>query len=240
MFRKYKVTVAAILTVVILITFTLSGFGLTAGITSAANQQCMGWDCGWFDLDTGTYTYVPMETPIPSDCDFHFECNENYVIRAVVVQNTEQGVEIAYSEENYANVEGNDLATLSFTTDLIDVPFDKVAVLHTPEGNYFKVVWVKESLEPSEYCVCFYWDQLFLTYDDGYWDGYQAGLDDSAENIDAFLEEIKNLLATPPGQRSSTSFYEGELGAKLNEIIEMLLAPPGSNISETTPHGKKK
>ena len=54
------------------------------------------------------------------------------------------------------------------------------------------------------------------------------------------LEEIKNLLATPPGQRSSTSSYEGVLGDELNEIIEMLLAPQGSNISETTPHGKKK
>ncbi|MFC1991695.1 choice-of-anchor Q domain-containing protein [Chloroflexota bacterium] len=54
------------------------------------------------------------------------------------------------------------------------------------------------------------------------------------------LEEIKSLLETPQGQRSSLSSYIGEFGELLNEIIEMLLAPPGSNISDNTPHGKKK
>ena len=36
------------------------------------------------------------------------------------------------------------------------------------------------------------------------------------------FEEIKSLLETPPGQRSSTSSCEGIIGDVLNEIIDMI------------------
>ena len=235
MFRKYKVTVAAILTVVILITVTFLGFGLTTGSALAAENTMDYYD--WFDLETGTVGSVsPGEPPPNNDFDFCFLYNALIIPHAVLKQNQYQGVEIAYSEEDYANVWLDDVLLLDFTTDVTYVPFNKVAVIRTAEGNYFKIGLVSEAY-PN---VTFQWDQLVFGYDAGYEAGYQAGQDDSAETIDDFLEEIKNLLATPPGQRISESSYQGDLGAELNEIIEMLLAPQGSNISETTPHGKKK
>lgn len=53
------------------------------------------------------------------------------------------------------------------------------------------------------------------------------------------LEEIKQLLETPPGQRSSRSSYIGQLGGLLNEIIDILVAPPGEAISSNTPMLKR-
>ena len=238
MFRKCTVTVAAILTAVILITVTFLGFGLTDGTALAATNITIDWEENWVDLETGeviVWSIMYYEPP-SSEYDFKFSRVSTWTPSAVLIHNDDQSAKIAYSEEDYDNVEFTDVATLSFTTSIILVPFNKVAVINTFEGNYFKVGFVR--IDPDT--VTFQYDQLFPSYDEIYETGYQAGLDDASENIDAFLGEIKNLLATPPGQRSSTSLYEGELGDELNEIIEMLLAPQGSNISGNTPQGKKK
>jgi len=56
------------------------------------------------------------------------------------------------------------------------------------------------------------------------------------------IEEIKRLLETPVGQRSSEWICqesEESLCAALNAIIEILLLPPGKAISNNTPHGKR-
>jgi len=71
-------------------------------------------------------------------------------------------------------------------------------------------------------------------------EGQLADFNSSLQQAFSGFEEIKSLLETPPGQRSSTSSYEGIIGDVLNEIIDMLISPPGSNISDSTPNGKKK
>ena len=57
----------------------------------------------------------------------------------MIFQNQYDGVQIAYTTEDYADVGYSDTAGLTFTTSLIDIPFDQVAVLQTAEENYYKV-----------------------------------------------------------------------------------------------------
>ena len=141
----------------------LAGFLALSGVQTARAQTQTNtinyYD--WFDLETGT---VVINAPT---ADFYFAYNGGYSPPAVVFQNQGTGVQIAYSAEDYANVTFNDVASLTFTTSLIDQGFNQVAVLLTPGGNYFKIGFVSGSASD----VTFQWEQLIQCqpgqYDDG-------------------------------------------------------------------------
>jgi hypothetical protein len=127
-------------------------------ITQAQSQtSTMEYEQEWFDLETGAIIPDPDPDPIPASADFQFAYNSGFSPHAVIFQNQPTGVQIAYSAETYANVEFSDISSLTFTTSLIDQPFNQVAVLLTPEGNYFKLGFVSES-DPD---VTFQWEQLY-------------------------------------------------------------------------------
>ena len=121
----------------------------------------------WFDLETGTIIQISPSDPVPAAADFRFAYNTGFTPHAVIFQNQGAGVQIAYSAEDYAHVTYNDVASLTLTTSFIDQPFNQVAVLMTPEGNYFKIGFVNES-DPN---VTFQWEQLIQCpagrYDNG-------------------------------------------------------------------------
>jgi hypothetical protein len=127
----------------------------TRQTTMRSNREC-------FDLETGQVVVVPVFPPAcEGDWDFHFSNNTARDPHATIVQNQLLGVEIAYSSEGYNSIDGTDVATLSFTSDFVDVSFSQAAVLRTAGGNYFKVGPVSESpCDPL--CVTFQWDRLVL------------------------------------------------------------------------------
>ena len=130
----------------------------------------MQYEQGYFDLETGTIIECDFVDPYcenRDDLDFKFAYNSNFDPHAVIFQNQcvgsqcEQGVEIAYSEEEYSDVSWNDIEFLEFTRDLIDIPFTKIAVLKTPEGNYFKMGLLEDNIAcDNDLCVRFKWEQL--------------------------------------------------------------------------------
>ena len=86
--------------------------------------------------------------------DIVFGFNAAVVPNGVLIQN--EGVQIAYSSEPFDEVTHSDIAGLSFTTDFLIVPFDAVAVILTPPGNFFKIgPWVENV--PN---ISFRWEQL--------------------------------------------------------------------------------
>ena len=113
------------------------------------------YDC----MDFEAAEIVPQE-PILRNCpnraDFHFAYNAGREPHAVIFQNQSQGVQIAYSEKEYSKVTWGDVTTLSFTTNLLDTPFAKVAILRTATGSFYKIGPVRED---SQY-VTFRWEQL--------------------------------------------------------------------------------
>lgn len=96
------------------------------------------------------------------DWDFRFAYNSTREPHAVIFQNQSQGAQIAYSSEAFNDVTGADVAGLTFTVNLVDVPFSQVSVLRTGAGNYFKVGPVSEgACTTNENCtVTFRWVQL--------------------------------------------------------------------------------
>lgn len=99
----------------------------------------MEFEIDYFDLETGTVTTSWDMLEYPAGSDFKFAYNGGYIPHAVIFQNQYDGVQIAYTTEDYADVGYSDTAGLTFTTSLIDIPFDQVAVLQTAEENYYKV-----------------------------------------------------------------------------------------------------
>ena len=146
----------------ILIMVPFLGFASPSGGALAAVNTMDYYDL--FDLETGTVIPEDPHFPGPPSaaCDFHFAYNADREPHAVIFQNQSNpfpGVEIAYSEEDYTDVTFSDVAGLVFTPLLIDIPFDKVAVLLTTEGNYFKVGLGPIS-ENDPFSVTFEWEQL--------------------------------------------------------------------------------
>ena len=123
--------------------------------TQTMEDTLMGLEC--FDLDTGEI--IPVGSFFECDgneWDFLFAFDSSFEPPVVVFQNQTQPVEIAYSSEPYGNVDGSDVADLSFTTDFLIGPFDRVAVLRTAPGNYFKI----GLLDFVGAVVTFKWEEL--------------------------------------------------------------------------------
>ena len=167
-------------TIVALMMVSLCGITFPSGSARAA-VNTMSFESDWFDLEAGaaippSIPPLPFGIPPTAACDFYFGYNSHRVPHAVIVQNRSNpypGVQIAYSDEAYADVTYSDVAGLAFTTDFISMPFDKVAVLYTTEGNYFKVGPVSE----TDSTVTFEWDPLFKMLGDVVVDGQTQSFD---------------------------------------------------------------
>lgn len=126
-------------------------------VQAQSQTSTMEYEQDWFDLETGTIIPDPDPDPLPTSVDFKFANNGDFSPHAVIFQNESTGVQIAYSAETFANVVFSDIGSLTFTTSIIDQPFNQVAVLFTPDGNYFKLGFVSE----SETDVTFLWEPLY-------------------------------------------------------------------------------
>jgi len=145
----------------------------------------------------------------------------------VIFQNQSQGVEIAYSDEDFADVTFSDVADLDFTPLLIDIPFDKVAVLLTTEGNYFKVGPISESDED----VTFEWEQLTPSPADLVEDLAQAVAD---LDLDKGIENSLNAKLAAAYKKLTDDNDKNDLAAvnQLEAFINEVEAQRGKKIEE--------
>lgn len=108
-----------------------------------------------FDLDTGAV--VCVDNGFPGCYGFEYEFRFAYggnTPHTVVFQNQqyfgqENSVHIAYSGEAFSSVTYSDIVNLTFTENLIDVPFNQVAVIKATSGKYYKMELISEGDEVS-------------------------------------------------------------------------------------------
>lgn len=180
-------------------------------LTTQAQPQtnALAFEGEWFDLETGTIIPDPNPLSLPSQADFNFSYNDGFTPHSVIRQNSSSDVQIAYSTESYSNVLFDDITLLAFSTSFFDVPFNQVAVIYTPEGNYYKLGFVSENL--GTFQVTFQWEQLLPTPEDfindllSFVDG--LGLPEGLENsLNSSLNNAKNSL------------QNGNNGAAINKL----------------------
>jgi hypothetical protein len=135
-------------------------------LATAEQISQLPYETGWMDLETGaTFVLEPWELP-PDEADFKFAYSGGFGPHAVIFQNEcvgpncEQWVEIAYSSEVSEQVRWGDLPDLTFSRGIVDVPSSDVAILLTPEGNYYKLAFIEEVNCGYEICVSFRWEEI--------------------------------------------------------------------------------
>jgi hypothetical protein len=103
----------------------------------ADSQATLAFESQGLDLETGG---IVNSDPFPAPVDFHFAFNATRSNPIVLFQ--EPGAEIAFLNATpFDAVCASVLSSLTFTSSLIDVPFDfdDTVVIKTSAGNFFKV-----------------------------------------------------------------------------------------------------
>jgi hypothetical protein len=117
-------------------------------------------DC--FDLDTGTVVVVPgfEGMCVGSVWDVFFMYDSRHTPHALLVQNTEAGIRVAYSTEphTYNQINLSLLGALTFSDSLIETPFDDIAVIQTQPGIYYKIQLISENSRQLN--MTFQWEKL--------------------------------------------------------------------------------
>lgn len=123
-------------------------------------QVTMQFESNCFNLETGTIAsdFSISSFGCPSETHFRFAFNGDRTPHAVLFQNQIEGALIAYSPEDFDQVTLEDVGALVFTTNLIDIPFEQVAVLKTADGTYYKIGPITEDVATNT--VTFEWARL--------------------------------------------------------------------------------
>jgi hypothetical protein len=113
---------------------------IICGTTFPVQDGILRFESEGFDLETGMvfedFFFFPPEV------DFHFAYNANRTNPTVLFQNQSSGVQILFLDGTpFSEVGTSTLVGRTFTTGLIDAPFDNddTIVLRTSEGHTFKV-----------------------------------------------------------------------------------------------------
>lgn len=113
--------------------------GVPAGQHCADGSFVMGFDDEGGVISARCFT---LRRLYPSQVDFNFAYNANRSNPIVLFQNQSSGVEVLFLDGRpFHEVLTSTIVGLSFTTNLLDVPFDfdDTIVVRTSEGNVFKV-----------------------------------------------------------------------------------------------------
>lgn len=158
--KEYWIATTAVLVVLsIALVIILQLASLHAPVLSFPTTTIKDQDC--FDLENGKV----VESTLPIFCadkgaDFRIERDANH--KNSLLQSDDATV--AYTDLPYEAITQFTISTLSFTQDYADVPFDRVAVIHTAEDHYYKMRLITEPpgmVTFGKYgTVTFQWDKL--------------------------------------------------------------------------------
>ncbi|HWI17159.1 MAG TPA: hypothetical protein VNT81_05405 [Vicinamibacterales bacterium] len=141
----------------------VEGFDQAGNVICGPRQTTIKYyDC--FDLDTGTILPDPDSA---SQCyqephlwDLKFAHSSSTTPRAHLLANGSHGVQVAYSAEAFEDVDGADVADMSFGAP-VPGPFDDVVVVRTTLNGYFKIGFVSETGSYADGAT-FRWQRLVV------------------------------------------------------------------------------
>ena len=105
-------------------------------------RYAMRFENEFLDLDGDTVVVCGRGCAFPEGTDLKVAFNPTTGVHSVVVQNQAAGVEIAHIDgARFGDVTADDTQTASFTTSLVDVPFDRnrVILIRTDQDSVFKL-----------------------------------------------------------------------------------------------------
>jgi len=118
-----------------------------------------------FDLEAGIAVGVANISTCPDNADYYFAYGGGAPPNAAIFQNQcigpqcQQSTEIAITDILYADFTYANITSLTFTTNLLSGRFDRVTVIKTVDGNYFKLGPISEMNDTT---VNFQWERLYL------------------------------------------------------------------------------
>jgi hypothetical protein len=103
-------------------------------------------DC--YDFETNTIAQLdPLFEYCDGDSwDIYYSINALVVPNAVIVQNQVSGVKVAYTTIPYEDIDSSDIPNLYYEIERTSRLFNQAVVVYTPEGNYYKVRFIKEDV----------------------------------------------------------------------------------------------
>ncbi len=167
---------------------------LAVGPALSATPATLEFETQGLDLETGEILQLDDAAALieGNDSDVRFAYNADRTPHGVVIQNQIGGAVVAFLDAvAFSAVSYADVASLSFTSEIIDQPFDSddTVVVRTGAANYYKLGHASE----SDIAVSFDYELLSAP---------TAALPAGAEASLALLASASPLLETPDGLSS--------------------------------------